>query len=362
MDLESLGVHNQAILLNHSSFDDFLGTLKPTVVLFDRFPMEEQFGWRVAEFAPQALRILDTEDLHSLRKTRDAAITENTVWNTTYWIQADITKREIASIYRCDLSLIISTFEMQLLRHTLKIDSSLLLHLPFMVGPLSDKIISSWPSFKERSDFIFIGTGMHAPNRDAIKWLKTTIWPQIRAKLPGINCHIYGSYLTQQIREMHAPREGFYVEGEVADVTSVMRTKRINLGPLRFGAGIKGKLMAGMLSGTPNVTTPIGAEGMQGDFSWNGSIASTADEFAAAAIALYADQKEWEKAKENGIHLVNRLYNATAHENNLRRRIEIIAGNLEAHRNQNFIGSLLQHQTMASTEFMSRWIAEKHRK
>ena len=79
---------------------------------------------------------------------------------------------------------------MELLQNTIKIDSTLLLHLPFMVGPLSAETIASWPSFEERIDFMFIGTGKHAPNVDAIKWLKTEIWPLIRAELPSVNCYI----------------------------------------------------------------------------------------------------------------------------------------------------------------------------
>ena len=70
IDLISLGINEVSIELNNTSFDDFVKELNPTIVLFDRFMMEEQFGWRVAENCPKAIRILDTEDLHFLRKTR----------------------------------------------------------------------------------------------------------------------------------------------------------------------------------------------------------------------------------------------------------------------------------------------------
>lgn len=362
MDLESIGIRKQQILLNHSSFDEFLKELHPDLVLFDRFPMEEQFGWRVAEFAPKALRILDTEDLHSLRKTREIAFRENTPWTPSYWQQADITKREISSIYRCDLSLIISSFEMKLLQDTLKIDTSLLLHLPFMVDPISDETRAEWPSFERRTDFLFIGTGMHAPNLDAIKWLKTEIWPLIRAALPLVNCHIYGSYFPERIKQMHRPQDGFYVDGAVEDVTPILQHKRINLAPLRFGAGLKGKLISGMLNGTPNITSPIGAEGMHGVLPWNGRIATTAVAFANAAIALYTNHTEWKEAQKNGVTLINSLYNSAAHQKNLLLKLESMANDLPVHRNRNFIGSLLQHQTLASTKYMSKWIAEKNRK
>ena len=93
--------------------------------------MEEQFGWRVAENCPDALRILDTEDLHCLRKTRHEAMKKQIAFTEERLMASEITKREIASIYRCDLSLIISRFEMKLLKETFKIQESLLCHLPF---------------------------------------------------------------------------------------------------------------------------------------------------------------------------------------------------------------------------------------
>ena len=73
--------------------------------MFDRFMVEEQFGWRVAEQCPNALRILDTEDLHCLRKGREKAIKDQALFDKSYLFN-DISKREIASIYRCDLSLL----------------------------------------------------------------------------------------------------------------------------------------------------------------------------------------------------------------------------------------------------------------
>ena len=98
-DLESLGVNVVEIVLNHSSFDVFIKSLNPAIVLFDRFMTEEQFGWRVSEHCPGALRILDTEDLHFLRKGRQKAFNSNQETDISF-LKSDIAKREIASIYR----------------------------------------------------------------------------------------------------------------------------------------------------------------------------------------------------------------------------------------------------------------------
>ncbi len=361
LDFDSLGIRSVPILLNHKGFDLFITDFKPDVVLFDRFLTEEQFGWRVAEFAPNALRILDTEDLHSLRQTRQKAMKLGTEYTIDAWLNADMTKREVASIYRSDLSLIISDLEMDLLKNTAKIDDSLLLYLPFMIPSLDDDVIAKWPHFEGRNHFMYIGTGKHAPNVDAIKWLHTEIWPLIHQKLPKAEVHIYGSYLPQQVLEMHLPAVGFYVKGWTPDVQKTMAQYVLNLAPLRFGAGIKGKLLDSMRYGLPSVTTHIGAEGMQGVLPWNGRIADDAADFAKAAIELYQNPSEWGSAQQNGIDLINSKYDAIRLSKKMAGRIDALWEHLTGHRTQNLFGRILQHHTLASTKYLSKWIEEKNK-
>ena len=358
--LKDMGVQTTTISLNSNSFDTFLKNLEPEVVLFDRFITEEQFGWRVAEHCPQALRVLDTEDLHSLRHVREQAFKKGVAFTVDAWLQEDKTKREIASIYRCDIALIISSFEMELLQETLQIDSSLLLHLPFMVD--EKDIPNPLPAFKERTDFVFIGGGKHAPNVDAIKYLKQAIWPKISAALPKVSLLIYGAYLPQQILEMHDSTSGFLVHGKAASVKEVMLANRVCLAPLRFGAGIKGKLLHAMQFGTPSITTTVGAEGMYGTMDWNGFIRDEPVDFANAAIQLYGDSVTWTRAQEQGEKIIEQYYNHILLEEALAYKLKTVAQNLAAHRRHNFIGSLLQHQTMSSTKYMSKWIEEKNKK
>ena len=114
-DLLQLGIKEVSIRLNHSSFDHFVTSIKPKIVVFDRFMVEEQFGWRVSENCPDAIRILNTEDLHSLREHRHICIKSKKTWTVGEWLEQDKTKREIASIYRSDLSLLTSSFEKKLM-------------------------------------------------------------------------------------------------------------------------------------------------------------------------------------------------------------------------------------------------------
>ncbi len=360
LDLESLGISKASVRLNHSSFDTFITKLNPEIVLFDRFLTEEQFGWRVAEFAPNALRILDTEDLHSLRHTREKCFKKRILFSTETWLKEDIAKREVASIYRSDISLIISPYEMYLLKDLLQIDESILMYLPFLLDPISDEETKTWHSFENRADFICIGNGKHAPNVDAIVWLKTEIWPLIRKEIPQANLKIYGAYLPERIQQMHNEKEGFLVEGWVEDAREVLNKARVNLVPLRFGAGLKGKLITSMQNGTPSVTTPIGAEGMHGDLEYSGRISETATTFANAAIELYTNQPIWEQGQVNGIQIINALYDKSVWIKKLDAKITLVQKGLETHRKKNFVGAMLGHQTMASTKYMSKWIEEKN--
>lgn len=355
------GIALVSIRLNHSSFDAFVKELSPNIVLFDRFMTEEQFGWRVAENASKALRVLDTEDLHSLRKSREDALKKNIVWNKSLWLQHGLTKREIASVYRSDLSLIISSYEMELLESVIAEHKSLLLHLPFMIDTLNESVTEKWKPFENRKDFMFIGFGGHAPNVDAILYLKTEIWPLIRQKLPEVKVNIYGGNLPEKVHQMNNPKEGFLIKGWAEDAKQVIESSRVMLAPLRFGAGLKGKLVDAMQTGTPSITTSIGSEGMHNNLNWNGSICDDPKAFANTAVALYQDKAEWEKCQQDAIELINTIYDKRRLIKVLHSNIESITENLTAHRLSNFMGAMLQHQTLASTKYMSKWIEEKNR-
>lgn len=358
LDVRELGIEKVSIELNNSSFDTFIRELQPTLVLFDRFMIEEQFGWRIVKECPNALRILDTEDLHCLRSARQKASKENRPFQYSD-LNSDIAKREIASILRCDLSLMISTYEMEILQNHFKVDSSLLLYLPFMLDSISSEEKTNWLTFEERKNFVFIGNFLHEPNWDAVRYLKETIWPLIHKELPQTELHVYGAYPSQKVTNLHAPKQGFIVKGRAESAVEVVSKARVCLVPLRFGAGIKGKLIEAMQCGTPSVTTSIGAESMHGDLPWNGAITDLPDEIANAAIELYSNPIRWKEAQKNGIEIISTCYSKVENHKSFIQRIIDIAENIEKHRSQNFIGSLLMHHTLASTKYMSMWIEEK---
>jgi glycosyltransferase involved in cell wall biosynthesis len=157
-------------------------------------------------------------------------------------------------------------------------------------------------------------------------------------------------------------KEGFLIKGRAEDAQAVVSKARICLAPLRFGAGIKGKLVEAMQCGTPSVTTSIGAEGMHGAFEWNGFIANDTAAIAQAAVQLYTDKEVWLTNQKNGIAIINSFYAKKRLGDLLIQHLLDVQGNLETHRLNNFMGSMLMHHSLLSTKYLSKWIEEKNRK
>ena len=358
---EEIGIRVENIVLNSSSFDAFILKLKPDIVLFDRYNSEEQFGWRVADHCPKAVRILDTEDLHFLRKARQKAVKENIPVAKAH-LFTEAAKRELASILRSDISLIISEAEMELLRTIFVIPKDLLYYLPFLVEALSKEKIGTLPKYEERDHFITIGNFRHTPNTDSVMFLKKDIWPGIKDRLPEAELHIYGAYAPKHITDLHNETDGFMIRGWTRDVSEVMEKARVCLAPLRFGAGLKGKLLDAMLNGTPSITTSIGSEGMQGEFPFAGMIEDEIDGIVNATVLLYSEKELWLAAQQNGFKIVENRFQKDSFSIAFTQKIKHLQRNLTSHRIQNFIGQILQHQSLQATKYIGKWIEEKSRK
>lgn len=356
--LERLGIKTRAITLNNESFDEFIRELDPSIVLFDRFMMEEQYGWRVAEQCPNALRVLDTEDLHCLRKGRHKAFKDGKAFDKSY-LYSEVAKREIASIYRSDLSIMISKAEIEMLEQDFKMDASLLYYLPFLAAKTQPT--EALPAFEAREGFIFIGNYLHAPNYDVVLHLKQNIWPLIRKELPKAQLYVYGAYTSQKVQQLHNESQGFIVKGFADSVADVMQKARVCLAPIRFGAGLKGKLLDAIQNGTPPVTTPVGAEGMEKPVEVCGCIAETTAGFINNAITLYTDKALWQDKQSHRTAQIQLHFGKIAQGENFMKTIEAYRATREARRLQNFTGQMLMHHSLQSTKYLSKWIEEKEK-
>ena len=356
-NLDAMGILTSQIELNNSNFDFYLKGLNPDLVIFDRFMIEEQFGWRVTKTCPDAIKILDTEDLHFLRNFREREYqgkTGNEGPGAT-----EIAKREIASIYRCDLSLIISEAEMKLLTEDFNISPGLLFYLPFLFEEITSTHINALPGFENRKNFISIGNFRHAPNVDAIINLKEHIWPLIHNELPNAKMEIYGAYPSARIEQLNDFKRNFIIKGRAKDASEVVKKARVSLAPIRYGAGLKGKLAEAMIYGTPSVTTTTGAEGMNGELPWNGYIANDPTEFAKAAVSLYTSPSLWQQSCNKGFEIINSRFSKNGFYEKLNMRLIDLKLGIARHRELNFIGAMLVHHRVRSTYFLSKYIENK---
>jgi glycosyltransferase involved in cell wall biosynthesis len=372
-DLAALGIAEVTIALNHDSFDTFISALQPDVVVFDQFLMEEQFGWRVEKHCPAALRVLETSDLQSLRHARHQAVKERLDGKpdadlTDYFnmpgeqlfsrmAASDLALREIAAIHRSDLSLMVSDVEIKLLTECFSVPAAQLHFVPLLVRDVPEHV----SPFDDRAHFITIGNFRHAPNWDAVLWLKNTVWPLIRAQLPGAQLHVYGAYTPPKAAALHNAAQGFHIMNWAEDALAVMSAARVSLAPLRFGAGIKGKIIDAMICGTPTVTTPIGAEAMHGELAFPGAVACDAQALADAAVSFYTDRERWEQAQRDGLQLLSARYGHDPHCRALIDRILALREGLAAHRLASFTGAMLRHHQHKSTQYMSQWIEAKNK-
>lgn len=346
--LNRMGVRTVSLGANDSRFDEFVSDLKPDYAIFDRFITEEQFGWRVREHSPETVRVLDTIDLHFLRRARERAFTEGTALE----LRSDDAFREIASIYRSDLTLLVSDFELALLTSEFGVPAGAL-ELATLAYEASPTVES------DRAGFSMIGNFRHPPNADSVRWLRDELWPAIRSRIPSAEVHVFGSYPSREMMSLDQPKSGFRVLGPVDDSVRTLAKYRVNLAPLRFGAGIKGKIADGWCAGIPVVTTPVGAEGMRLDSRFGGIVADNALGFIDAACKLYEDDALRAALASIGRETIESRFSFTALKATLIPRLLSLRDGLAETRRANFVGSMLWHHTLKSTTYFSRWIELK---
>ncbi|WP_139101449.1 glycosyltransferase family 4 protein, partial [Marinomonas spartinae] len=184
----------------------------------------------------------------------------------------------------------------------------------------------------------------------------------LRKRLPQAELHIYGAYPPPKATQLHNAKDGFLVKGWAENAQTVMQQARLCLAPLRFGAGIKGKLVEAMQMGTPSITTHIGAEAMHGTLPWNGVITDDVEAFVEAAASLYEDKANWELMQKNGATILNARYLETEWAPKLITKIQQQSQQKEGLRKKHFFGKMLRHHSMKSTQYMSQWIELKNRR
>lgn len=348
------GVTEHSIEINKSSFDQWIQELNPNIVLFDQINCEEYFSWRVNKNCPEAIRILDCEDLQMLRKGREKALKADTPFTFDMLNNDKLAFREIACIQRSHLSIVISEFEIDLLDNYFNISTDKLVYFPLLAERLENN-----PSFSERQYFVSIGNFIHAPNLDSVKYLKSEIWPLIRKEMPNAQIDLYGAYPNDKVLQLDDPKSGFNIRGRAEDAFEVIKKARVLLASLRFGAGQKGKLLDAMICATPSVTSSIGAESMNGELDWSGFITDDPVEFANKAVELYQIESIWNTAQSNGKVLLDNRFDANSHRVKLTERLNELINSETTE--MSFDNEMLNYHSFRNAEFMSRWIELKNK-
>lgn len=388
--LQKEGVHFHSIEPNNTkamkSLLDGIGT-DLSLVIYDKFYTEEMFSFHIHNLRPDAVQVVDMQDMHSLRRGRQKMVEKNgpgplkskggdADWECLKGSVAytprhtdELLLRELASLHRSDLSLVCSPTEQNLLIEKYKIPASKLCTASFWVDtskPAHGNVALP-PPWRQRNHFCFIGGFRHDPNVDAVKQLANNIWPCIRKQMPDAEIHIYGAHASHAIQSLHSPKCGFHIMGFTHDLEATLSQYRLLLAPLRYGAGIKGKIVDAWKCGLPVVTTPIGSEGMLGDHSnkecWGGSSnASTIFEFCDAAVKLHSDEDAWNAAAKRGAAILNELYCASSHWGAVAQSLEDAVKHRAQRRSVDYVRSVMWQESTRSTEYFSRWIETKNQK
>lgn len=332
---------------NHSpASDPALQSLAPALVVYDRFVMEEQFGWRARALWPEAFHVVDTQDLHALRRARERLVQANAsperVLNPTPEDMGEDLLRELASLYRADAALVVSSFELALLRGW---GYGAATHLPFSAAADAPPA-----PFAARAGFAFLGNFRHPPNLDSVRFTLREIWPRTRAALPHAELHLYGAYPPAEI-SAHKGKHGVHAHGPVTDHRAALRSHRALLAPLRFGAGIKGKVLEAWGTGTPVVGTALTFEGMG-----HGKGKDPVED-----LVRLEEQAARENAQAAGLSHVAREYSREKIAGDFLQFIEAGRTGLMPARAQNLVGQMLRHHSVNSTKYFSRWIEGKRK-
>ncbi|MEO9002231.1 MAG: glycosyltransferase, partial [Rhodanobacter sp.] len=269
-------------------------------VMLCRHTVAGQYAHLVRKHAPQAKLLFDTVDLHFLREQRAAELSGN----ASMARQAEASRRsELALIGQCDVTFVVSPYEQALLLQMMpRARVELLSNVHDVHGYQQP--------YGERKDLVFIGGYGHPPNSDAMRWIAREILPRLRAAMPDIRLHVLGDLPDAVRRELATP--GLELHGRVTDLTPWLDNCVASLAPLRFGAGVKGKINMAMSHGVPVIATTIAVEGMQLRDGVDVLVADDVAAFVGAVQRLNRDEALWQRLSKHGRDNVRRHFSAEA--------------------------------------------------
>src|SRR5436309_231000 len=275
-------------------------------VIMSRVDVASQVIDAVRRHCPRAQRVFDTVDLHFLREARRAEVT-----GERHAAHAERLKaKELAVARACNVTLVVSPAERDLLAR----------EAPDVAVDVLSLIVTADRTetpFAERSGILFIGNFQHPPNCDALEDYLRNIHPAVRERLPHVVFTVIGAHVPPHLERLGD--DGVQFAGPVADIRPHFAAARLSVAPLRYGAGIKGKINTSLAFGVPVVTTTVGAEGMELHHADNILIADAPEAFAEAVVALHSDAALWTRLSANGLRAVTTQFSVANAERALAR-------------------------------------------
>jgi GT2 family glycosyltransferase/glycosyltransferase involved in cell wall biosynthesis/SAM-dependent methyltransferase len=300
-DMQRLGI--ECLYAPHvTSVDDYLrehGDLFDLVIIF-RFTAARRRLASVRRWCPRARVVLHTSDLHFLRLERQAALTSDDILAAG---AARTREDEVAVIQAVDATIVHSPVERDLLADAVPAAT---VH----VFGWAIELVGTRAPFESRSNIMFLGGYQHPPNVDAALYFVHDILPRVRQRLPDVVLHLVGSNPPEAVRALAS--DAVHVAGFVENLSAHADQIRLAVAPIRYGAGIKGKVVTTMNLGLPNVMTTIAAEGLGIRAGVDALVADSPEGFADAVVRLYTDQDLWQHLSATGMEVVKERFSFDA--------------------------------------------------
>jgi O-antigen biosynthesis protein len=277
-----------------------MGTLL-TAVIMSRPHTASRWLDTVRELAPSALAIYDTVDLHWMRETRRVALDAMDRAGQNGAISAQGAKAtalrelELAMVRASDVTVTVTEEER----------GHVLAEVPdacVTIVPTIHEIASDVPSCESRNGVLFVGGFEHPPNIDAATYLVREVMPLVWAVRPNVKVTIVGSHAPREVEALATSRVD--VRGWVAELEPLHDAARALVAPVRFGAGMKGKVTQGLAAGLPVVTTPVGAEGLDASDGEQMLIGDNAEALAERILRVTEDDALWGSLSQQGQELI----------------------------------------------------------
>ena len=271
------------------------------LVLISRLDIAARHMTTVKRFAPCAKVVFDTVDLRFLREEREAGVKQDRSFRAA---AARRKQEELRLARRSDLTLVVSPIEQAILaRECPGLDVQII----STICPIEDRQL---PGLENRRNIIFIGGFEHPPNSDAVLYFAGEIFPRVRAIVPDAVFQVIGSEPPPEIRRLSGPN--IEILGYVENIRPLFDRARLSVAPLRFGAGVKGKVNQSMALGVPTVVTSIAAEGMYLVHGQNAMIADDPSSFADAVVQVWTSNELWERLSLHGLENIRGHFSVEA--------------------------------------------------